>query len=409
MEILAPCGNMESFTAAKNAGATAVYLGLKRFSARANAMNFDFDELREVCIESRLHAMKVYLALNTLVYDNELSEIAEYIKNAAALKECGISAVIVQDLAVAELVKQAGLPIHASTQMTVTTVKGAKLLKSMGFSRVVLARELKREEIREITEESGIETEVFVHGAHCVSVSGQCYMSALLGGRSGNRGNCAQPCRLDFRAGDSPYALSLKDLSLINHIAELREMGVTSLKIEGRMKRPEYVAAAVTACKKALAGQALDLEQLKSVFSRSGFTDGYYTGNYRDMQGIRTKEDVAATAKALEQIKSEHKTPVKRHVIDFFVQITLSSAICTATVGDLSVTVTGETPEKALNKALTADYVNAQMAKLGGTVFEVGKIAVTVEAGLSMSASAINALRRKSIEKISERMVDNHD
>jgi putative protease len=299
MEILAPCGSIESFNMAVDVGANAVYLGLKRFSARGNAANFDFDELKRVVEQSRLYGVKVYLALNILVFDDEFEELREYIKNSVN----SIDAIIVQDLGVAAAIKEINpeMRLHASTQMTVTSVEGAKLLKGLGFSRVVLARELTRDEIRLICKESGIETEVFVHGAHCASVSGQCYMSSLQGGsiaRSGNRGMCAQPCRLDLADGDRRYALSLKDLSLIRHIGELREMGVTSLKIEGRMKRPEYVAVAVDACRKALDGEEPDMELLEKIFSRSGFTDGYFTRSLGGgMYGIRTEEDKAESKK----------------------------------------------------------------------------------------------------------------
>ena len=382
-------------------GADAVYLGLKRFSARANAMNFDFDELKQVVEQSRRFFMKVYLALNTLAFDDELDLIREYINNSV---KCGVDAVIVQDLAVAAIVREAGLPIHASTQMTCTTVTGAKKLKELGFTRVVLARELSRDEIRRITAEGGIETEIFVHGAHCASVSGQCYLSSFWGGRSGNRGNCAQPCRLDFQAGEQGYALSLKDLSLIKHIAELREMGVKSLKIEGRMKRPEYVAAAVHACRSALAGQVSDVGLLQDVFSRSGFTDGYYIGDYDDMQGTRTKEDVLATSSALEQIRALFKTPVKRYKIDFRVQVKADSMTCTATVGDVSVTVIGDLlPEKADNRGISEEFVILQMSKLGGTIFSAGRVDVELEPDLFVSSKSMNELRRKAIESVIEK------
>jgi putative protease len=398
---------MESFRAACNAGADAVYLGLDRFSARANAENFGLDELGAVIDQSRLFGMRVYLALNTLVYDHETEQV-EYIINSVASRARGVDAVIVQDLAVAELAKRAGIPIHASTQMTVTTVEGARLLKSLGFKRVVLARELSREQIRRIVSESGIEVEVFVHGAHCVSVSGQCYMSAFLGGRSGNRGSCAQPCRLDYRdENGGNFALSLKDLSLIPHISELREMGVTSCKIEGRMKRPEYVACAVDACRAALDGETPDMELLRGVFSRSGFTDGYYIGDYSDMQGVRTKEDVLASDKASEQVRSLFRKPRKRCKIDFRVRITADSTACTVTARGLTVQVVGDVPEKAVNRSITADLVKQQFGKLGGTIFEAGITDVEVDADLSLTVSQINNLRRESIQRISKEIIEN--
>jgi putative protease len=407
-EILAPAGNMQSFQAACYAGADAVYLGLDRFSARGSADNFRFDELKQVVMQSRLFGVKVYLALNTLVFDDELPDLREYVKNAAS---CGINAVIVQDFGVAAAVRESApeIQLHASTQMTVNSVEGARLLKNLGFSRVVLARELKQNEVRRITAQSGIETEIFVHGAHCVSVSGQCYMSSLMGGsiaRSGNRGMCAQPCRLDFRDGDNHYALSLKDLSLIGHIGQLTQMGVTSLKIEGRMKRPEYVAAAVDACRTALAGEPADMKLLADVFSRSGFTDGYFTGNYADMLGVRTKEDVLAAGEVLQKIKNRFKTPVKRYDVDFDVRVKADSTVCITRAKGLTVTVAGDVAQKAVTKSIDGDFVKMQMSKLGGTIFSLNSFECEVEPGLSLSASQINRLRRESIEQISLKIAE---
>jgi putative protease len=407
MEVLAPCGKSEAFEAAVNAGADAVYLGLKNFSARKSAENFEFDELEQIIKRSRLYGMKVYLTLNTIVFDDELSELREYVPRIR-----NVDAVIVADLGVASILREAGLRLHASTQMTVTSVKSARQLKELGFSRVVLARELSCDEIHEIVEKSAVEVEVFVHGAHCVCVSGQCYMSALFSGgsegsRSGNRGSCAQPCRLDFRDGQRRHALSMKDLSLIPHIQRLREIGVSSLKIEGRMKRPEYVAAAVDACKKAIAGQAPDMQLLEKVFSRSGFTDGYFMNDYSSMDGVRTKEDVLAMNTALKEIKSRFNKPYKRYVIDFHVTVKSSEFTCTATVealNGLSVAVSGEVPQKAINKSITEELVINQISKLGGTVFKAGKVTAFVEDGLSLSCSSINDLRRCVITKISEKI-----
>jgi len=284
IEILAPAGSPESLTAAMNTGADAVYLGLRGFSARRNAKNFNEEELYEAARLCRLSGVKLFLTLNTLVFDDELPELCKAVQTA---KEAGVDAIIVQDLGVLSAVKEAGITAHASTQMTVNSVSGAKMAKNLGFSRVVLARELSFTEIVEITTSVNIETEVFIHGALCVSVSGQCYMSAFFGGRSANRGLCAQPCRLNFKTGKTDYALSLKDLSIIKSIKKLEQAGVTSVKIEGRMKSPEYVAAAVTACVKARAGEPYDEKALKAIFSRGGFTDGYFTGSTRAMHGFR--------------------------------------------------------------------------------------------------------------------------
>ncbi|MCL1903392.1 MAG: U32 family peptidase [Oscillospiraceae bacterium] len=413
MEILAPCGGTESFTAAINAGTDAVYLGLNKFSARGNATNFTFDELESVIRQSRLYGVKLYLALNTLIFDDELTLLREYIGQAV---EMGIDAVIVQDLGVASIVKRISphTRLHASTQMTTTTVEGANALQKLGFTRVVLARELSREEIRGICNKSSIETEVFVHGAHCVSVSGQCYMSSILGGsiyRSGNRGMCAQPCRLDFCERDKNvhYALSLKDLSLIRHIGELKEMGVTSIKIEGRMKRPEYVAATVEAFRATLDGLNPDIDLLGRVFSRGGFTDGYFTGNCSNanMLGSRTKEDVTATAEAIREIKARSlKSPYKRYTVYFNLIIKENKPTkCIVRTNDISVTVIGAVPEKALNKSTTEDFIKAQMLKLGGTIFLAGGIECDIEPGLMLKTSQINGIRREALQKLSDEII----
>ncbi|MCL2633589.1 MAG: U32 family peptidase [Oscillospiraceae bacterium] len=407
LEILAPCGNMDMLNAALDSGADAVYLGLKRFSARNNAGNFDYEALCEAVEKCRLYGVKVYLALNTLVFDDELGDVCECVLVAA---RAGVHAIIVQDLAVAKIIKDTvpDMPLHASTQMTVTSSYGAKLLKQMGFSRVVLARELSLVEITDICENSGIEIEVFVHGSHCVSVSGQCYMSAFWGSgeRSGNRGSCAQPCRLNFISDDGEYALSLKDLSLIEHMDKLKKAGVTSIKIEGRMKRPEYVTAAVTACRKAINGEIPDLQLLHDVYSRSGFTDGYFIGDYSDMNGVRTKENVIAGTSAVKKVKHEI---YKRHSINFYVLIKHDIPIkCSVFLNDLSVSVEGGIPEKAKTKEIIANTVSEQLSKLGGTIFSLGEITCEISSGLAVSVAEINQLRRKSIELISQEIIKNN-
>ncbi|MDE5648909.1 MAG: U32 family peptidase, partial [Oscillospiraceae bacterium] len=278
-EILAPAGSLESLKAAVNCGADAVYIGGKQFSARQNAANFDNEELKQAAELCHLHNIKIYLTVNTIIFDNQVNEFADFIKNAA---NAGIDAFIVQDPGAAEIIRNVvpDANIHGSTQMTIHSVKGAQLLKELGFKRVVISRELTEKQIKEICS-VGIETEVFVHGALCMCVSGQCYLSSLIGQRSANRGFCAQPCRLPYSVCKKPEtnSLSLKDLSLINHLQKLSEIGVFSLKIEGRMKRPEYVASAIIACRQSLNGQTPDMALLRSVFSRNGFTDGYFTGS----------------------------------------------------------------------------------------------------------------------------------
>ena len=320
VEILAPAGSFDALVAAVRCGANAVYLGAGDFNARRNADNFTEKELKEAINYCHVRNVKVYLTLNTLVFDAEVSAALELLSCVCAL---GADALIVQDLGLARLIREVApdMPLHASTQMSVMNIEGLRELEELGFKRAVLPRELSFEEIRELKENTTLELEIFVHGALCMCVSGQCYLSGMLGGRSGNRGLCAQPCRLPFEApGGTGFDLSLKDLSLLEHLPELAELGIDSFKIEGRMKRPEYVAAAVSACRATMdrvtkdrrdsdlvdysgietQSEARLKEQLRAVFSRSGFTDGYYTEKTgRSMFGTRRREDVTAAAPVL--------------------------------------------------------------------------------------------------------------
>jgi putative protease len=409
-EILAPAGSPEAFRAAILCGADAVYAGGKVFSARANAANFDFAELEEAVKFAHLRGVKVYIAANTIIFNGELKEFADYTRKCA---EIGIDAFIVCDIGGAKIIRETikGVVLHASTQMTVFDSGGAELLKNNGFSRVVAARELDRVGIAELVK-TGMETEVFVHGALCMSVSGQCLMSAMIGGRSANRGDCAQSCRLPFCKGmnfcEGVNALSLKDLSLIEHVNELREIGVTSLKIEGRMKRPEYIAAAVTAVRAALDGETPDLDTLKSVFSRSGFTDGYFTGKKTAMFGTRTKEDVTAAEAILPEIRKTYarETPSIPVNIEFTAK---PNELLQLYVSDenerICVGATSDPPEKSLKTPTTAESVSVQLSKLGGTAFFVKEIETNISEGLFIPKSLINLLRRGAVEMLSEAII----
>lgn len=404
IEILAPCGGLESLSAALNTGADAIYLGLKDFSARKNAENFSFESLESVCREAHRRGVKVYLTMNTLIYDEEIVEFSETVKKAA---EYGIDAVIVQDLGAAEIVKTVcpKLPIHASTQMSINSLSGVKMAEELGFSRVVLGRELSFEQIKEISENSDIELEVFVHGALCVSISGQCYMSSVFGGRSGNRGQCAQPCRLNFKSGERENILSLKDNGLIEHIKELEEIGVASAKIEGRMKRPEYVACAVNAAKSASLGEETDKENLCSIFSRSGVTDGYFKDVYEHMQGIRTKEDVIASTQAITGMKQLYHKEKKRFDCEIFATVHENEPIeLMIKCGKDYVTISGSIPQKAISKEITAESVCEQVSKLGGTIFGVSDVDAEVDGGLSVPASEFNRLRREAVSALEEKI-----
>lgn len=402
-EILAPAGSMESLIAGVRSGANALYLGGKAFNARRNAGNFNYDELKEAVIYCHQRGVKVYLTLNILVNDDEWTLAYETVYQAL---EAGVDAFIVQDIGIAKMIKthfpQARL--HGSTQMSIMTPSGAAFAEEMGFSRIVLPREMNLDEIAQMKKSTNLELELFVHGALCMCVSGQCYLSSVIGSRSGNRGLCAQPCRLPFSAkGDkNEYALSLKDLSLVSHLNELD--GITSLKIEGRMKRPEYVSAAVTAVKNAIDGTLNNdnMHHLKSIFSRSGFTDGYFTGKLgSNMFGTRQKEDVISAKEVLKDISHRYDNENPLLPIDLHL-VCKANEKCSLTASALgkTVTVIGDVPEKAINKPMSADSLEKRLSKLGGTQFYAGNICAEVDGGLILPVSKINELRRQAVEKI---------
>lgn len=405
-EILAPAGSQESLIAGVRCGANAVYLGGKALNARRNAGNFDDEELFEAVKYCHSHGVLVYQTLNTLCSDDELDLVYNAVKYSL---EIGVDGFIVQDIGVAKMIKESfsTAKLHASTQMSVMTPEGVSALKEMGFSRAVLPREMTADEILEIRKSTDLELEIFVHGALCMSVSGQCLLSAMIGGRSGNRGLCAQPCRLPFSAkGSGSCDLSLKDLSLIKNLDEIGNLGVISLKIEGRMKRPEYVAAAVTAIKKAIEGNYdyKDEIDLKSVFSRSGFTNGYFTDNRgRDMFGTRQKEDVISAKDVLKGFSHlyDNENPLLPIDMDFVCRSGEKISLTASALGK-TVTVFGDEPEKAINKPTSRDAVTEKLLKLGGTQFYAGKINAVVDDGLAVPVSKINALRRTAVELLSE-------
>ncbi len=409
IEILAPAGGFDSVIAAVRSGADAVYLGAKNFSARCAAQNFSLDELAQAVSYCHIRGVRVYLAVNTLITDRELPDALRLVTDAAGL---GTDAVILQDFGFSELVHKAvpELAMHASTQMSVHTPAGAQALYEAGFKRAVLARELSKSEIEQIRAASPIELEVFVHGALCMSVSGQCYFSSMLGTRSGNRGACAQPCRLPFKIKNSNgYALSLKDNSIIDRIAELNAMGVNSAKIEGRMKRPEYVAAAVNACVQARSSGAVTPENAKrlaDVFSRTGFTDGYYTGRRgRNMFGFRRKDDVtAASEKLFSKIRSEYKDETPHVGVNLRLYARKSEKVSlTVSDGTRSLTVySEEAAAPAEKRPLNAEFCAGQLSKTGGTPYFVKSITADIDSLCAVSASTLNALRRAAFKQLSE-------
>ncbi|MBE6834933.1 MAG: U32 family peptidase [Ruminococcaceae bacterium] len=406
-EILAPVGNSEALTAALNCGADAVYFGVGGFNARAFAENFTLDNLEETVKSCHKRGVKVYLTLNTLVNDSEIKEIEKVIERVTL---SGVDALILQDLGVAKIVREISpdIKMHASTQMSVQSLYGIERLEKLGFCRTVLPREMNKKEIEYIVKNSPLEIEMFVHGALCMCVSGQCQLSAFLGGRSGNRGRCAQPCRLPFSVeGGTGYDLSLKDLSLIEKLPYLEELGVSSFKIEGRMKRAEYVAGAVTACREALDGKYTEKrkDDLQRLFSRSGFTDGYYENKLgRDMFGTRTDENKSASSKVLDEYRKLYIIPYKKRKVDFdFSAYINRKAVLTASSDDFSITVESEEEcEKAVNLPLSVSRVKEQLGKCGNTQFEAGNINISADDNVSVPISVINSLRRISLEKLDE-------
>lgn len=410
IEILSPAGGFDSVIAAVRSGADAVYIGAKAFSARATAHNFDDGEMRDCVRYCHQRGVKVYLALNTLVFDDEMQAALDLAKSAA---RADIDAIIIQDMGLVSLIRRAipDLPLHASTQMTVHTPYGAKALYELGFKRVVVSRELSVDEIRAIRAFCPeVELEVFVHGALCMCVSGQCYFSSMLGGRSANRGMCAQPCRLPMNCGGNDHALSLKDNGSLHFLRELEQIGVCSAKIEGRMKRPEYVAAATAAAKEARDNGFVSTtgeERLRSVFSRTGFTDGYLSGKRGEsMFGYRTRDDVvSADSRLLKEIRSEYKD--ERQTVGVEMRFTASvGELPTLTVsdGEHTVTVRGTNPvDLAIHVPLTEDRARQNLTKTGGTPYFVDQFEAEIGKNAAISAAALNALRRETLARLDDK------
>lgn len=407
-ELLAPVGSFEKLKAAVYSGADAVYFGFKKFSARKNAQNFDLSEILEVVRFCHDFGVKAYVTLNTIVNDVEIEEVKSII---CQLKEMGVDALIIQDLGILNVVKQVApdFKIHASTQMSVHSLSGVRFLRELGFSRVVVAREMTLSEIEEVCKEN-IEIEVFVHGALCYCVSGQCLMSSMLGGRSANRGECAQPCRLPFSVSNPPTPdLSLKDLCAIDVLDSLKEVGVHSFKIEGRMKRPEYVAAATIAYRKKIDGFSVDKNDLLNVFSRSGFTNGYINNQRgRDMFGVRRKEDMA-TKDLYSKIKENYRRPLQRFNINVEIFVKKEKPICLRVSDQFGmVEVLGNVPEEAKTISLNEDRLRECFGKLGGTIYKLRQIRVDVDCGLYVSNSHLNELKKSAVLKLSRNHLNNN-
>ena len=403
IEILAPVGGSEQLKAAVFCGADAVYFGLKQFNARRNADNFFEEDLSETIRFCHARGVAVHITLNTLILDRELPEMREAADIACG---SGADAVIAQDLAVAEYVRACwpSVQVHASTQMAVHNAEGARLLAGAGYQRIVLARELTLGEIASIAEKTEADCEVFVHGAHCMSVSGNCYMSAMIGGRSGNRGLCAQPCRLNWEKDGREYVLSLKDLSYIRRIRDLEKAGVRSVKIEGRMKRAEYVAAAVTACREALEGNSPDMDSLRAVFSRSGFSDGFLTGKRtQDMFGIRTKEDVTAAKEVLTGLAQLYRRDPQRIGVDMhFCAEAGKRPVLTVTDGTHTSASEGDVQEQARTQPLTPESAAKNLFKTGGTPYTVRGFDANIGSDIAISPGQMNAMRREALDGLTD-------
>ena len=410
IEILAPVGNEEMLRAAVFSGADAVYLGFSGFNARTSANNFNADTLKDAVSFCHARGVAVHVALNTTVYGGELPALEQAIRAVAA---SGADAVICQDLAVATLIGKIApqLPRHGSTQMSVHSLQGALELKELGFTRVVLARELSMPEVEHITKHCGIETECFVHGALCMCVSGQCYMSAFLGGRSGNRGSCAGPCRLPFEANALPegkpgrlHHLSLKDNSVIDKLDKLQALGVASAKIEGRLRTPEYVAAAVSACLAGREGRAYDRDLLKNAFSRSGFTSGYLDGKIDGtMFGVRSEADAEQTKKTLPMLRELYRRERSRVPVKMKLEIEEGGEKLTVTDADGSKAFAYGDAEPQPARTDPTESLHRSLAKTGGTPFAVEDqdIAVEMDGGpWFIPGSAVNELRREALDAL---------
>ncbi len=412
MELLSPAGSPEAVTAAVQNGADAVYLGCGSFNARRNAANFTEEELKQAVEYCHLRGAKVYLTLNTLLYDRELEEASRLVRYA---DQVGVDALLVQDLGVLKMARETApeLALHASTQMTLHSLDGVKLAADLGISRAVLSRELSRDQIGEICAKSPIEIEVFVHGALCMCYSGQCFFSSVIGGRSGNRGLCAQPCRLKYgwNGKAERELLSLKDLSLANHLRALREMGVACAKIEGRMKRPEYVAIVTKIYADALEqgreSTGEELERLRAAFSREGFTDGYFADRRGpSMFGVH-RESETDPAPLFAGARADYLRGERPRVrVEFQAKVARGEPV-TVAVSDREghqAIVRGAPPEAALKKAITPRQVEAQLEKTGGTPY-LARATAQVEEGLSLPLSALNRLRREGLAELSARRI----
>ena len=409
MELLSPAGSPEAVIAAVQNGADAVYMGLGNFNARRGAKNFSPEEFDRAVRYCRIRGCKVYVTLNTLVGDREIESA---LQTAKLVSQAGADAILVQDLGLASAIRRylPDIPLHASTQMSIHNLQGVEAAAELGMTRAVLARELNLDQIRYIAQNAPIEVEVFVHGALCFCHSGQCYMSALIGQRSGNRGMCAQPCRLQYSLGGrmDDHPLSLKDNCLVDRLAELEEAGVACAKIEGRMKRPEYTAIVTriyaNALKEHRQPSAEELEELEKAFSRQGFTQGYLRGDQEDMFGVRGEPDRDSERLFTLARKGYSEGERRRVPVHFYTVAEKGQPIRAIAFDDDGnrAVASGRVPEKARGQGLTASYLTEQMFKTGGTPYTCMENRAQTDPGLYLPAAAVNELRRDLVAQLSE-------
>ena len=405
-ELLAPAGSLRTLEAAVAAGADAVYFGAKKFNARANAENFSDEDIVSAIKRLKILGVKSNVTMNTQLYEGELFDA---LREAERILNAGADAIITADLGLASLIKRyfPDAELHASTQACGENTENAKILEKLGFSRMVAAREISLSSLRMLCQNSPIETEIFVHGALCVSHSGACLMSSVIGGRSGNRGECAQPCRLPYKCRGCEYPLSLRDLALAAHIKDILPLGVASLKVEGRLKSPEYVYGVISVYRKLLDegrnATTEEMEFLASLFSRSGFTNGYFEEKIsRAMLGVRTDENKSASRTAQVDVKYGKKLPMTMYARLFPGEPIKLSGIVIRAGETFSAKVEGTTVEEARTSPVNEERVKENLLKLGATIFEAGKEDITVDIGenVIIPISAINSARRALCEKL---------
>ena len=415
LELLAPAGSPDAVIAAVQNGADAVYLGFGAHNARRGANNFTEEEFIKAVRYCHIRGCKVYVTMNTLIADREMDAALDLARKAS---KYGADALLVQDLGLVRVLREAvpDLPLHASTQMSIHNLAGVEAAAELGCTRAVLSRELSLEQIREISRHASIETEVFVHGALCFCYSGQCYMSALIGRRSGNRGMCAQPCRLQYSMGGrmDEYPLSLKDNCLVDHLRALEDAGVACVKIEGRMKRPEYVAVVTDVYSRCIQDErrptAGEMERLETAFSRQGFTQGYFLGQKGpDMLGRRDADDKSADRLFASARRAYGEGERRRLGVKFYVVLEAGQPIRAAAedVDGVHAVVSGPVPEPALRASLTEASLAEQFSKTGGTPYYALDIQVKADSGLFLPASAVNDLRRRLITELKEARAKN--